>query len=349
MKFLISLIVLSTFSLSISAQSNNSQLPTSIRTDGQAPDPSAILDVDSNTKGVLIPRVTNTQMTMISAPATGLLIYNTTANAFYFYDGSSWTNLSGTGGSGGSSDEIVDADLDTKVEVDDGADHDQIKFKVADGSGGSIEAFSIEHNSTLKNSRLSSDGYDNNLFIGKNAGLSNDADAGTNTGSNSFIGINSGEKNTTGYKNTFLGSYSGNNNTTGIRNIFLGSYAGYSNNIGSYNIFLGEESGFFNATGNNNVFLGRLSGAFTNTGNRNFFSGTGAGYSNTTGDNNIFSGYQAGYSNTTGNANIFIGYSAGYAETRSDKLYIENTNSASPLIYGEFDNDFAYQWSAGDR
>ena len=40
-----------------------------------------------------------------------------------------------------------------------------------------------------------------------------------------------------------------------------------------------------------------------------------------------------------GSNNVFIGYQAGYAETNSNKLYIENSNSTTPLIYGEFDNN----------
>jgi hypothetical protein len=36
---------------------------------------------------------------------------------------------------------------------------------------------------------------------------------------------------------------------------------------------------------------------------------------------------------------VLIGYEAGNAETGSNKLYIENSNSTTPLIYGEFDND----------
>ncbi len=43
---------------------------------------------------------------------------------------------------------------------------------------------------------------------------------------------------------------------------------------------------------------------------------------------------------STGNSNVFIGYAAGYHESGNQKLYIENSQSASPLIYGEFDNDF---------
>jgi hypothetical protein len=37
--------------------------------------------------------------------------------------------------------------------------------------------------------------------------------------------------------------------------------------------------------------------------------------------------------------NVFIGYNAGYFETGSNKLYIENSNSSSPLIGGDFLND----------
>lgn len=46
-----------------------------------------------------------------------------------------------------------------------------------------------------------------------------------------------------------------------------------------------------------------------------------------------------GYGNTTGGGNVLIGYEAGYGETGSNKLYIDNTSTTSPLIYGEFDND----------
>ena len=41
-----------------------------------------------------------------------------------------------------------------------------------------------------------------------------------------------------------------------------------------------------------------------------------------------------------GSDNIFLGCHAGYFEQGDNKLYIENSNSTLPLIYGEFDNDF---------
>ena len=36
---------------------------------------------------------------------------------------------------------------------------------------------------------------------------------------------------------------------------------------------------------------------------------------------------------------FFIGKEAGKNETGSDRLYIENSDVSTPLIYGEFDND----------
>ncbi|MEE9911519.1 MAG: tail fiber domain-containing protein, partial [Deltaproteobacteria bacterium] len=44
----------------------------------------------------------------------------------------------------------------------------------------------------------------------------------------------------------------------------------------------------------------------------------------------------AGYENLTGIGNVFLGYNAGRNETGSGKLYIANSSTATPLIYGDF-------------
>ena len=49
------------------------------------PASSAALEVRSTTQGILLPRLSTTQMNAIAAPAPGLLVYNTTANKFYGY------------------------------------------------------------------------------------------------------------------------------------------------------------------------------------------------------------------------------------------------------------------------
>lgn len=53
---------------------------------------SAIGNFSSTTKGFLIPRMTTTQRDAITAPATGLTLYNTTTNTNDFYNGTAWAN-----------------------------------------------------------------------------------------------------------------------------------------------------------------------------------------------------------------------------------------------------------------
>ena len=61
------------------------------------PDASSALDITSTTKGLLIPRMTETQRDAISPAATGLMIYQTDGTAgFYYYNGSSWSEVAAT-------------------------------------------------------------------------------------------------------------------------------------------------------------------------------------------------------------------------------------------------------------
>lgn len=62
------------------------------------PDPSAALEVQSTTKGFLPPRMTETQMLAISAPAEGLMVYctNCSPKGLYIFDGFVFNNTAGT-------------------------------------------------------------------------------------------------------------------------------------------------------------------------------------------------------------------------------------------------------------
>lgn len=56
-----------------------------------APDTTAMLDISSTAKGLLIPRMTAQQKTAITSPATGLLIYQIDGDpGFYYYNGTTW-------------------------------------------------------------------------------------------------------------------------------------------------------------------------------------------------------------------------------------------------------------------
>ncbi len=172
-----------------------------------------------------------------------------------------------------------------------------------------------------------------NTFYGKGAGNSTTGDDDSDT----FIGAGAGAVNTTGKCNTFLGYRAGAANTTGNYNTCLGQGAAYVNTTGNNNTFVGFAAGAANTTGNVNTFLGEQTGAANTTGNYNTFLGRGAGRLHTTGNNNTFIGLEAGFSNRTGTGNIFLGFTAGYNETGSNKLYIDNSQTSTPLIYGEFD------------
>jgi len=102
---------------------------------------------------------------------------------------------------------------------------------------------------------------------------------------------------------------------------FLGAKAGRDNTTGSGNTFVGQSAGERNVSGKSNAYFGLFTGQMNQTGERNTFLGA----------------YSGGLSE--GSGNVFLGYSAGLNEKGSNKLYIENSNASSPLIYGDFSSN----------
>lgn len=137
-----------------------------------------------------------------------------------------------------------------------------------------------------------------------------------------------------GTDNTSVGSAAG-DVVTGSYNSFLGKEAGKANTSANYNSFIGYRSGYTNITGTNNTYVGYFSG-HSNTNSNNVFIGSNAGRFSSSGGNNTFVGSSSGYNIGTGAGNVFIGNSAGYNETGSNKLYIDNSGTTTPLIYGDF-------------
>lgn len=76
----------------IISQSNIS-MQTSVNETGTDPDASAMLDVSSTDKGLLVPRMTTAQRNNIANPATGLLVYDLDLSQFYYYSGGNWNPL----------------------------------------------------------------------------------------------------------------------------------------------------------------------------------------------------------------------------------------------------------------
>jgi hypothetical protein len=90
-----------------------SQMPAhaqvAINTDASQPDGSAMLDIKSATKGLLIPRMTTVQRSAIGTPADGLMVYDTDTKALWVYQsGIGWMQSAyGNGGGLSVPDSVV--------------------------------------------------------------------------------------------------------------------------------------------------------------------------------------------------------------------------------------------------
>ncbi len=141
-----------------------------------------------------------------------------------------------------------------------------------------------------------------------------------------------------GPSNTVYGLSAGLSITTGDSNSFFGINSGYSNTSGRGNTCIGLDAGHNNEAGGKNTFTGYQAG-YHNKGYWNTFNGSGAGNSNITGYWNTYMGFNAGYRNQ-GSYNVFLGAKAGYNETESShKLFIDSTDTATPLIWGDFNTN----------
>jgi hypothetical protein len=58
-----------------------------------SPNASAILDVQSTTKGVRMPNMTTTQKNAIASPAAGLMVFDTTLSKLCVYSGAAWQSI----------------------------------------------------------------------------------------------------------------------------------------------------------------------------------------------------------------------------------------------------------------
>lgn len=191
----------------------------------------------------------------------------------------------------------------------------------------------------------------NNVAVGYSAML-----ATTIGAYNTAIGTTSLYSLTSGTHNTSVGASSSYFITTGTGNTAVGSSTfGYLRD-GTYNCAFGYQAAYNLVTGNGNIAIGGYRplfnlvkgtyntatgyGALTTLqeGAENTAVGVAAGQNLVNGSYNCFFGPYAGYG-CLGSSNIIIGSRAGYSETGSNKLYISNSNTTTPLIYGEFDNN----------
>ena len=199
------------------------------------------------------------------------------------------------------------------------------------GSGSQTLSTGIS-NSSLGTSAMAANttGF-NNTAVGASAMATN-----TTGGSNAALGSGAMQYNVTGNANTAIG-FAALNSANSSFNTALGYFA-LQTSTGTTNTAVGGFAIKSNTTGSNNTGIGYNVLGSNTTGIRNIALGENALGLNSTGSRNVGIGYQAGYS-SLGGGNVFLGYQAGYSEAGANKLYIDNSNTANPLIYGDFSTD----------
>ena len=235
-----------------------------------APNASAMLDITSTNKGLLIPRVnliSLTDATTIANPLTSLLVYNTNSgltggSGYYYNSGSSglpvWTKLAtGTAGTGWLL--TGNSGTDTALNFLGTTDNKSLLIKVNNVKAGYVGAPT----------------NDGNIFWGYQSGINN-----------------------TGYSNVGVGINSLFANTTISNLVALGDSSLYSNTIGDQNTAVGSKALFSNTQGYANTATGQRSLYANSTGSVNTADGVAALYSNTIGTDNVANGFVTLYSNT---------------------------------------------------
>ena len=306
-----------------------------INQNGAAADPSAVLDLQSTEKGLLIPRLSNLERAAITVPATGLLIYNSSENLFQYYDGTQWVDI----GSGGTNagDCIIDVDEDTYVCVDSLTnDIDRIKFAIQDSVRWQMKRFTLESSEDM-----------NGVLIGKGAGAIYNP---LQISADDIIAIGDSTLSHTelGGKNLAIGNFALHRNVGGDRNIAIGDRALSGNVGGSDNIAVGWEAlryapGTFanvaigsgalshpDNTGSQNTGVGNRALDENESGSQNTAIGSLALLKNISGGNNVAIGHNASRENLTGNLNIAIGTGALFlGKHRSNIIAIGNSALSS--------------------
>lgn len=269
------------------------------------PEQSAILDIQSSDKGVLFPRMTESQRNAIKNPANGLIVNqieigengNISNAGFYYYNGEKWASLN-------TSDANSVATTDINGWALDGNTAAGTNKAAATASSYIGTPYSIPIN----------------FKIGATvAGL---IDPGTLQ--STFIGYYAGSSNSTGSRNTALGYQAFKSNVSGSNNMAVGSGALQYNLDGFGNMALGYASLNKNISGNNNTGVGSFA-LFNNLGSNNLALGTNAGYLKD-GSNNIYIGLNAGRP------------SGSTVLSESNMLYIHSGSIGvtNPLIKGNF-------------
>ncbi|GLR19532.1 tail fiber domain-containing protein [Portibacter lacus] len=245
-----------------------------INHDYQEPNPNAILDIDADDMGVLIPRLTTDQRNSFALILTnaeiGMLVFDTDERHFYFWQDAGFRRINLSSG-------IIDNDLDTEIRVEEHPDDDIIRFYTSGN-----ERWTMEEN------RIEPQNKQGLIFIGKKAGINNASRThNIAIGDSSLLRNGSGVSNAReGNENIGIGRKTLENNVKGYQNLAIGSYS-LNNNLGNRNTGLGYQTMLLNTLGNGNTAVGHNVLRLMETGENNVGVGVNSLQQNKTGSNNI--------------------------------------------------------------
>lgn len=154
-----------------------------------------------------------------------------------------------------------------------------------------------------------------------------------------FLAGNAGNATITGTYNVGIGELVMEDATSATQNMGVGAFVLQHVTDGTLNMGLGYQTLLALTTGDKNTGAGAQALNSITITDLNTGVGFLAGASNT-GSRGTFIGARAGHG-STGSDNVLIGYLAGFSTTASNVLYIANSETETPLIYGEFDNAIA--------
>jgi hypothetical protein len=255
--------------------------------------------------GVFFPKASTTSRLALTLTTTdkGFIVYDTTDNNIYFWNGAAWESIPGSG----------DAGANGSVQYNDNGivsgatnfTYDKATSAVAIGGAATVQG----------------------LTVGKGAGT---------VATNSAFGVSALSLNTTAANGAAFG-YEALKNNTAASNSAFGSNAGVTNTTGTENVFVGVNAGKLNLSGGNNTVVGASTGFTNSVGVNNTIIGAGAAYSATNSTNTVI-GSSAAANLTSGASNTVIGASAGNSSgvinltTQSNRVVIGDANVTNAYI-----------------
>jgi hypothetical protein len=158
---------------------------------------------------------------------------------------------------------------------------------------------------------VNGDALINDLTVGRGGG---------NISTNTALGLDALDANTSGAFNTAVGKDALLSNTTGGNNTAIGLNALDGNTTGSSNTAIGLNALLSNTTASDNTAVGYQALQDNTTGESNVAVGTSALRDNTTGLDNTAVGPAAGLQLTTGSNNTLLGHNAGRGASPSGSI-----------------------------